>query len=163
MKAKLLLEKQESVKAIPLLESAAELLRQSGTPTELAVTYLLTGRSYRFAGEYDKAADALQNCYLMVQGGQPSSELVDYHHENGLLMYADEHYLEAEEAFANALDAARAHGVITTQLPQLLMDYARILTERGDKEKARLISRQAEETARHLNQWGDLLGVPEND
>ncbi len=157
VKSKLLIQQGETARAIPLLESAAELLRQQGTGAELAESYRLMGRAYRLEREFEKAADALDNCYLMVQGVEATSEMVEYLHEVGLLMFDQDRFLEAEDFLSRALDVSRSRGEITAQLPTLLTDYARILTQRGDKEKARQMTKQAEETSQHLSRWGDIL------
>jgi len=159
-KAKIHMHRQEITHAIPLLESAAELLRYHGTPQELAENYRLIGRAYRLTGEFSKAGDALENCYLMVQGDEPSGELVSYLHEVGLLLAAQDRYLEAEEFLSRALDVSRSRAIVTSQLPILLTDYARVLTEKGDKERAHQIAKQAEETSENLSKWGELLDSP---
>jgi DNA-binding SARP family transcriptional activator len=158
VKARLFLATKESIRAIPLLESAIELLRSNGTHIEVGEAYRLMAQAQRAEKDFTKAEDALQNCYLMCQGEEETSGLMSYHREMGLLRFEQDSFEEAETHLSQALDICRANNRITFQLPDLLKEYASILTQRGDKEKARQMAKQAEETSQHLIEWNDIFG-----
>ncbi len=153
VKAKLLLKQEEAARAVPLLESAAELLRSHGTRLELAETYRLTARAHRLENELNKAADALADCYIMCQGEESPDDWISYHHEMGLVTSEQGNFEEAETHFNQAIDIGRNNNNISSNLPDLLRDYAQILTKRGYKERARQISKQVEESSQNLTEW----------
>jgi len=159
VKAKLLLKTGEAGRAIPLLESAAELLRSHGTRLELAETYRLTARAHRLEKELNKAADALADCYIMCQGEESPEDWISYHHEMGLVNFEQDNFVDAESHFNQAIDICRNNNNVSLNQPDLLRDYARILTTRGDKERARQITKQAEETSQHLTEWNTTLDI----
>ena len=159
VKAKLFLKRNESARAIPLLESAAELLRNHGTRLELAETYRLTSRAHRFEKEMNKAADALADCYIMCQGEDSPEDWISYHHEMGLVMFDQENYDEAETHFNQAIEICRINNNVSINQPELLRDFARILATRGDKERARQMTHQAEETSKHLKEWNSSIEI----
>lgn len=158
VKSKLVLNLGESGRAIPLLESAEELLRSHGTRLELAEAYRLTARAYRYAQEPGKAADALVNCYLMCHGENSPEDWANYYHEMGLVKFDLDDFPDAENHFNQAIDICRENN-LSTLLPIILRDYAKILTERGEKDRARQISTQAEETSKHLTEWNSSLEI----
>ncbi len=148
--------------AVVYLENALQLLREHGTAVELAEVSLDLTRIHRKRGELGKARELLKSAMdAMPQRVGKELELY-YRHEAGMLAYESDKPGEAEDHLIVALNLAREHRGVLTSVPELILDFARVLERRGETDLAKQILEKLNASDKKLEDT-DLLAELFND
>ncbi|MDP8238076.1 MAG: AAA family ATPase [Candidatus Hatepunaea meridiana] len=131
VKAKLHIYNKEYSDAIIILNNSLELLKHNGIDSEVSESYLLIGHAYRLLEKYDKAEEALQNCFDISGSEDDPTIMVHYYHERGILLLKLKEFNEAEQHLQQALELSRGNTFLSSELLSITRDFASVVAAQG--------------------------------